>query len=129
MGGGGVLVVSGCDMVRSFVKDVLEREGGLAFIASSVGSAWRIFCRRRPGACVADIYASNSRVSGLRLLERIKALDDGVFCLALAKIEDIGREEELRLAGADHVFIKHHHSVKSFIDVISNGSFLRRSVF
>ncbi len=92
--------------ICEYVKEVIEKKGGIGFSTTDGREALEIWERERPDVNVIDIHMPYSSLDGLELLAKIREKDSDSVCVILTCMDD---EETIRRAkalGANHYITK-----------------------
>lgn len=101
-----ILVVDDEEDIIVETKEILEKKGFSVFTALESSGGLEIFRREKPQICILDVHMPKSAIDGIKLLEQIRNLDKGCYCIMLSRVDDQDKIDAARNLGANRYTLK-----------------------
>jgi two-component system response regulator (stage 0 sporulation protein F) len=101
-----ILVVDDEKDIVHFTAKILQYDGFQVLTSVEGLHAWEVFQKERPHICLLDVRLAYSKIDGMELLRRIKAVDKNVECIMITRIKEQETVDKAKALGVKYYYFK-----------------------
>ena len=101
-----ILVIDDEQGILDGSQMILEDEGFVVVTASEGYQAVDVFEKERPQLVIVDVHLGYSKIHGLEVLKRIRAIDPKFECIVLSRVTDMESKNKAKALGVKYYLQK-----------------------